>query len=53
MAVGEHPLVDLRLDVDPLDPLDLRELRHLDLIVEVADVADDRLVLHLAHVLRR
>ena len=29
------------------------ELRHLDLVVEVADVADDGLVLHLAHVLQR
>ena len=29
------------------------ELGHLDLVVEVADVADDGLVLHLAHVLER
>ena len=27
--------------------------RHLDLVVEVSDVADDRLVLHPAHVFRR
>ena len=49
--VGEHPLVDLRLDVDPLDALELREAGHVDLGVEVADVADDRVVLHLRHVL--
>ena len=51
VAVGEDPLVDLRLDVDPLDPGDLGQPGHVDLVVEVADVADDRLVLHPRHVL--
>ena len=31
-------------------PGDLRQAGHVDLVVEVADVADDRLVLHPAHV---
>jgi hypothetical protein len=51
VAVGEHPLVVLRLDVDPLDARDLLQAGHVDLVVEVADVADDRLVLHPRHVL--
>ena len=51
MAVGEHPLVDLRLDVDALDARDARQAGDVDLVVEVADVADDRLVLHPLHVL--
>src|SRR5215208_243821 len=51
VAVGEAPLVDLRLDVDPLDALGGGEARDVDLVVEVADVAHDRLVLHLRHVL--
>jgi hypothetical protein len=52
VAVREAPLVYLRLDVDLLDPVDLLERRYLDFVVEVADVADDRLVLHLSHVVR-
>ena len=51
VAVREDPLVDLRLDVDPLDAGRLLEAGHVDLVVEVADVADDRLVLHPRHVL--
>ena len=51
VAVGEAPLVDLRLDVDPLDAVEALERGHLDLVVEVADVADDRLVLHRRHVI--
>src|SRR5690606_2471954 len=48
--VGEHELVDLRLDVDPLDAGGGLQRLDLDLIVEVADVADDGLVLHRRHV---
>ena len=51
VPVREHPLVDLRLDVDPRDAGQLGQAGHVDLVVEVADVADDRLVLHLRHVL--
>src|SRR6266511_1487805 len=50
VPVGEHPLVDLRLDVHALDPGELGESGHVDLVVEVADVADDRVVLHPGHV---
>ncbi len=46
---GKRPLVDLRLDLDPLG-VGLFQRRHLDLVVEVADVADDRVVLHPPHV---
>src|SRR6185369_7612707 len=48
LAIGEDHVVDLRLDLLPLVLLDRRDV---DLVVEVADVADDRLVLHRAHVL--
>ena len=51
MTVGEPELVVLRLDVDPLDAGEFLEPRHVDLVVEVADVADNRLVLHLRHVI--
>ncbi len=47
LAVGELDLVDLRLDVVPLQ---VAQRRDLDLRIEVADVADDRPVMHLAHV---
>ena len=50
VAVGEHPLVDLGLDVDALDPGHAGQAGDVDLVVEVADVADDRLVLHALHV---
>jgi len=50
VAVGEAPLVDLRLDVDALDAAEVGEAGHVDLVVEVADVAHDRLVLHPGHV---
>ena len=57
-AVGERELVDRadlgRLDVHLLAPAGLHlavEPGHVDLQVEVADVADDRVVLHLRHVL--
>jgi IS30 family transposase len=48
LPVGNLDHVDLRLDVGPLVVLQRGDL---DLVVEVADVADDRHVLHLAHVL--
>ena len=51
VAVGEAPLVHLRLDVDPLDARHLGEAGDVDLVVEVPDVADDRLVLHARHVI--
>jgi len=50
VAVGEHPLVVLGLDVDLLDSRHLGQPSHVDLVVEVADVADDGLVLHAGHV---
>ena len=53
LAVVEGPLVHLRLDLLDLHTVDLREARHVDLVVEVADVAEDRLVLHLLHLLGR
>ncbi|CAB4885735.1 unannotated protein [freshwater metagenome] len=51
MAVGERPLVNLRLDRLADDAGGRGEAGDVDLVVEVADVADDRLVLHLRHVL--
>src|SRR5213592_3048315 len=47
LAVGEDDLVDLRLDFLP-DVIAQRA--DLDLAVKVADVADDRAVVHLTHV---
>mmetsp|Transcript_20056 Transcript_20056/g.65997 ORF Transcript_20056/g.65997 Transcript_20056/m.65997 type:complete len:495 (+) Transcript_20056:103-1587(+) len=49
LAVLEEELVDLGLDVDARRHL--HEAVHVDLVVEVADVADDRVVAHLLHVL--
>ena len=51
VAVGEHELVHLGLDGDPLDVRHPLQPGHIDLVVEVADVAHDGLVLHPAHVL--
>ena len=53
VPVWEDELVHLWLDVVLLDARPLLQLRDLDLVVEVPDVADYRLILHLAHVLRR
>jgi hypothetical protein len=50
-AIRERVLVHLRLDVELGDAREGVERIDLDLVVEVADVADDRLVLHLAQVL--
>ena len=52
-AVGEGPLVHLRLDLGLADAGDRRQAGHVDLVVEVADVADDRLVLHACSCARR
>ncbi len=53
VAVGEGVHVHLRLDVGPLHAFVFVQPVDLDLVVEVADVADDRLVLHVLHVLER
>src|ERR1041385_2173554 len=50
MAVRKTPLVVLRFYIDALDASDLLQIGHIDLVVEVPDVADDRLILHPAHV---
>ena len=47
VALLEDELVNLGLDVHALG--DLHEAIHVDLVVEVTDVADDGVVLHLAH----
>ncbi|MCY1287660.1 hypothetical protein D9M70_366590 [compost metagenome] len=47
VALRELDHVDLRLDVCPLQ---VTQCGDLNFVVEVADVADDRHVLHLAHV---
>ena len=52
LPLGERVLVNLRLDVEPLG-FRAVQLCHLNFVVEVADVADDGLVLHLAHVVKR
>ncbi len=51
MAIGEHVLVNLRLDIGALHVGHLLETSHVDLVVEVANVADDCLVLHAGHVI--
>ena len=51
LCVRETELVDLRLDVHAGDVVAVQEAGHVDLVVEVADVAQDRVVLHLLHLL--
>merc|ERR1719487_490553 len=51
MSIREHVPVHLRLDVVNLDALGLLEALHVDLVIEVPDVANNRVVLHLLHVL--
>ena len=46
LAVREFHFVHLRLDIAPGE---VAQRVHLDLIVEMADIADDRAVLHGAH----
>ena len=50
LSVRKDDVVDLWLDFLPRI---LLQRRDIDLVVEVADVADDRLVLHLLHVIVR
>ena len=50
VSVGENVLVVLRLDLDALDAFELFQSGHVDLVIEMPDVTDDRLVLHLRHV---
>ena len=50
LAVWENHMVHLRFDVFPGV---LLQGRHFDFVVEMADVANDRLVFHLAHVRMR
>ena len=52
MPVGKGVFIDLRLDIDLLDPRECAQLGDLYLVVEVPDVADDRLISHLFHVLK-
>ena len=47
----EGVLVHLRFDVRALDAFGGVQAVDLNLVIEVADVADDRLILHLLHVL--
>src|SRR5438270_12318973 len=51
VAVFEGVLVDLRFDVGPLHTFRGVEAIDLNLVVEMADVTNDRLVLHLRHVI--
>ena len=50
LAVGEHDFVDLGLDVVPFV---VAKGGNLNLGIEVPDIADDRAVFHLAHVIQR
>jgi hypothetical protein len=50
VPVGEGEHVHLRLDGRADDAGPGEEIRHADFVVEVADVADDRLIAHLRHV---
>ena|SRR5690606_17324535 len=50
MAVREHILVNLRLDIDLTDAFVCIQRINLYFVVKVPYVADDGLVLHLLHV---
>ena len=50
LAVGKDDLVDLRLD---LLPRIVAQCVDLDLAVKMADVADDRTILHMPHMVDR
>merc|ERR1711977_306149 len=52
MTIREHKAIHLRLDVLNLDAREAFELLHFNLVVEMANVANDRVVLHLLHVLQ-
>ena len=51
MSVGECIFVNLRLDVEAFDAGEIHQFVYLYFVVEVTDVADNRLVFHLLHVL--
>ena len=48
LAVGEHELVNLGLDVNALGGL--HESFHVNFVVEVTNISDNSIVLHLGHV---
>ena len=50
LPIGEDDLVDLRLD---LLPRIVAQCVDLDLAVKMADVADDRTILHMPHMVDR
>merc|ERR1719261_1606736 len=52
LTIGEDVAIDLRLDVVDLDARNVLEAFHVDLVIEMADVPNDRVVLHLLHVLK-
>jgi len=51
VAIGEFVAVNLILDVLNLDAWVLLKSFHIDLVVEMSDVSNDRVVLHLGHIL--
>ena len=53
VAIREGVHVYLRLDVCPFDALLFVQAVHLDLVIEVTDIADNRLILHVLHMLER
>jgi hypothetical protein len=53
MAIGEGPIVELRLDIRADNPGHFRGSRGLDFLIEMPDVSDDCLVLHSRHVVDR
>src|SRR5579875_1754912 len=53
MAIRERIHIHLWLDVRSLDAGSSVEPRHLNLMVKVADVAHNRLIFHVLHVLKR
>merc|ERR1719390_255929 len=50
VPIWEDEAVHLRLDVLDFDAREALEASHVDLVIEVANVAHDRIVLHLRHV---
>ena len=53
MAIGKRVLIDLRLDVQFHHAFRRVQHLNLDFVVEVTDVAHNRLVFHLRHLLER
>ena len=52
VARWECVFVNLWLDVEMLNTLSLAQRIHLDLIIKVTNVTNDRLILHLLHMLK-